>query len=74
MANGAEESLRRSLQANLANPQGTEETMKMNERVSELAAALWRSAGRTNGSDLDYWLMAEAMVRQDVEWRGRRRA
>lgn len=46
--------------------------MKMNERVSELAAALWRSAGQRSGSDLDYWLMAEAMVRQDAEWRRRR--
>lgn len=44
---------------------------KMNERVVELAAGLWNSAGRKNGRDLDFWLMAERMVRQDLEWRAR---
>jgi hypothetical protein len=44
---------------------------KMNERVSELAAGLWNSAGRKSGRDLDFWLMAEKMVLQDLEWRAR---
>ena len=43
----------------------------MDERVTELAAALWSSAGRKNGRDLDYWLRAEGMVREDLEWRRR---
>jgi hypothetical protein len=44
---------------------------KMDQRVVELAAALWNSAGRTRDRDLDFWLMAERMVRQDLEWRQR---
>ena len=40
----------------------------MDERVMELAAALWSSAGRNSSRDLDFWLMAEQMVRQDLEW------
>lgn len=43
----------------------------MDERVMELAAALWNSAGRESGQDLDFWLMAERMVRQDLDWRRR---
>ena len=43
----------------------------MNERVTELAAGLWNSAGRKSCGDLDFWLMAEWMVRQDLEWRAR---
>jgi hypothetical protein len=43
----------------------------MNERVSELAAALWNSAGRESGRDLEFWLMAQRMVWQDLEWRAR---
>lgn len=43
----------------------------MDERVSELAAALWSSAGKRSGRDLDFWLMAERMVCQDLEWRAR---
>lgn len=39
----------------------------MNQRVRDLAAALWNSAGRDSGKDLDFWLMAESMVRQDLE-------
>jgi hypothetical protein len=45
---------------------------KLDERVVELAAGLWNSAGRTGGRDLDFWLMAEQMVRQDLEWHQRR--
>jgi hypothetical protein len=44
---------------------------KMDERIMELAAALWSSAGRNSGRDLDFWLMAERMIRQDLEWRRR---
>jgi hypothetical protein len=46
----------------------------MDERVSELAAALWSSAGRKSGRDLDFWLMAERMVWQDLDWRARHAA
>lgn len=41
---------------------------KMDERVMELAAALWSSAERNSSRDLDFWLMAERMVQQDLEW------
>lgn len=46
----------------------------MNQRVRELAAALWSSAGQKNGRDLEFWLMAETMIRQDLEWCSRQRS
>jgi membrane-bound ClpP family serine protease len=69
MENAAEQEIGPTLGDTSGASWGTEQTM--NERVTELAAALWSSAGRKNGRDLDFWLMAEKMVREDLEWRAR---